>query len=41
MLKPISGLGVDGWKSLNASLLRAPLCGADNTVLEGCSTVVL
>ena len=36
MLKPISGwdwVGL-GWKSLNASLLRAPLCGADKCCKE-------
>ena len=30
MLEPISGTGLDGWKSLYACLLRAPLCGAKN-----------
>ena len=29
---------MDGWKSLNASLLRAPLCGANN---QNTSTVMV
>merc|ERR1719234_783417 len=41
--KAISGWDWDGmgmgWKSLRGVILRAPLCGANNSIKDGCSTV--